>query len=70
MPENDTQASASSDRLLYSVDGVAEQLSVGRTTVYSLIRAGRLRSVKVGDRTLVARDELERFVGDLAGVAS
>lgn len=40
-------------------------LSLGRTTVWSLIKGGDLVAVKIGRRVLVPRDELERFVARL-----
>jgi excisionase family DNA binding protein len=40
------------DRLL-SIEQAARALSIGRTALYSVIGAGRIRSVKVGRRRLV-----------------
>ncbi len=54
-----------SDKLAYSVDQAAEQLGIGRTLAYDLIRDGRLRSLKLGNRRLVARVDLEAFVEKL-----
>jgi len=51
------------------VEQVAQQLSVGRSTVYDLIRSGRLRSFKVGRRRLVPRDAVEEMIAELAGEA-
>ena len=50
------------DKLVYSVDEAAEQLSIGRTLAYDLIRSGQLPSIKIGHRRLIARDDLESFV--------
>lgn len=36
------------DRLTVNIDRTAEVLDVGRSTVYELLRAGKLRSVKFG----------------------
>lgn len=55
------------DKLVYSVNEAAELLSVGRTMVYDLIRDGRLRSLKVGHRRLIAREDLEAFVRSIRG---
>lgn len=49
-------------KLAYSVIEVADQLGVGRTMVYDLIRVGMLPSIKIGERRLVARTDLEAFV--------
>jgi excisionase family DNA binding protein len=47
--------------LLLSVREAAKELGLGRDSTYSLIRAGRIRSVRVGARVLVPRAELEAF---------
>jgi excisionase family DNA binding protein len=36
------------DRLTLTIDRTAEILDVGRSTVYELLRAGKLQSVKFG----------------------
>ena len=53
------------DKLLYSVSEATQMLSVGRSVVYELIADGKIHVVKIGRRTLIARDELERFVQSL-----
>lgn len=55
----------SEDRLIYSVNEAASILGVGRTTIYELIREQRLLSVKIGQRRLVAKSDLEAFVTGL-----
>jgi excisionase family DNA binding protein len=47
---------------LLSVQECALLLGLSRTMVFSLIRDGALRSVKVGTRRLVARAAIEHFV--------
>lgn len=49
-------------KLVYSVQEAAEQLGVGRTTVFELIRTGKLASIKIGQRRLVTRADVESFV--------
>jgi excisionase family DNA binding protein len=44
------------------VDDAARVLNVGRSTVYDLIRSGRLRSIKIGRRRLVPREALDAFI--------
>ena len=39
---------------------------LGRTTLYSLIAAGKLDARKSGSRTLVLADSLKRYVSTLA----
>jgi excisionase family DNA binding protein len=38
---------------------------VGRTFTYSEIKAGRLRAVKAGDRTLILQDDSEAWARSL-----
>ena len=52
-------------RLLHQLPDVSEQLGVGKSTVYALIAEGQLMAVKIGRRTLVPHEELERYVRGL-----
>lgn len=52
-------------RLLHPVADAAEILGVGRSTIYRLIAAGEIGTVKIGRRTLVAQTELERYAATL-----
>lgn len=51
--------------LLCTVEQTARLLNISRTAVYSQLRAGSLRSVKVGGRRLIPRHILDKFVEDL-----
>jgi len=51
--------------LLNDVRVTCRALSIGRTSLYAAIRDGRLRAVKRGKRTLISRDEIERFAASL-----
>ncbi len=53
------------DHLLLTIAEAADRLSLGRTTVYSEIAAGRLRSVTVGRARRVPVDALEEYVASL-----
>jgi len=48
---------------LRTVDEAAGLLRISKWTVRSYIKAGKLQSVRIGRRVLLADDELERFVG-------
>lgn len=48
--------------LLHTVVGAAARLSVGRTTVYELIKTGDLRTVHIGTKQLVPESECESLV--------
>lgn len=47
---------------LFSLPAAALQLSVSKRTLYRLIEAGKIASVTIGQRRLVAADEIDRFV--------
>ena len=48
--------------MLYSIRDTMKTLSVGRTSVYNLIKAGRLETVKLGSRTLVKMSSIHALV--------
>lgn len=52
-------------RLLHPLTDAAQVLGISRTTIYQLISDGEIRTIKIGRRTLVAQDELERYVASL-----
>ena len=45
-----------------SVNDAAKALGIGRTSIYALIREGRLTVVKLGRRTLVTVESLQKLV--------
>jgi excisionase family DNA binding protein len=51
---------------LMSLEAVMERLAVGRSTVYKLVAAGALRSVKIGKRRLVSEQALAEYIASLA----
>ena len=52
-------------RLLLTVEEAAEVLAVGRTTVFHLIRTGRIASVRIGRARRVPMDALLDFSREL-----
>ena len=46
------------------INEAARLLSIGRTSVYELLKTGELRSRKVGNRTLVTMASIREFVGE------
>lgn len=55
MPENSKPATDTVDQFL-------QDMQIGRTLFYSLVKQGRIRVVKLGRRTLVPRSERERLL--------
>jgi excisionase family DNA binding protein len=51
---------------LLTVQEAADWLRVSRWSVYSLIHANQLRTIKIGRRRLVSRDALRECVAHLA----
>lgn len=58
------------ERLLYSVPEVMERLSLSRSVIYELIRAGELHAVKVGRRRLISAKALDEYVAGLSDHAA
>ncbi|MGH9011866.1 MAG: helix-turn-helix domain-containing protein [Acidimicrobiia bacterium] len=53
------------EKLLFTPEEAAERLSVGRSTVYELISAGRLHSVRIGASRRIPAAALVAFVDAL-----
>ncbi|MCX7324431.1 MAG: helix-turn-helix domain-containing protein [Hyphomicrobiales bacterium] len=51
--------------MAYKIADVTTRTGIGRTTLFNLIRDGRLRAVKVGSRTLIRADDLADFLASL-----
>jgi excisionase family DNA binding protein len=50
------------DRLLDSILEAARILDVGRTTIYTLIKDGDLKSIKIRNRHLVIRASINQLI--------
>ncbi len=55
-----------SSRLLLTPEEAASVLSIGRTTIYALMKNGDLRPVHIGRSCRLSRAELERYVRQMA----
>ena|SRR5581483_554423 len=55
----------SPEHLAYSLQQVGELVSVGRSSLYKAIKAGELRAVKQGRRTMVLSDDLRAWLSSL-----
>ena len=51
-----------SSRPCFTVGEAAQYLRISRALLYQLIRKGRIKTVKIGARTIVRGAELERFL--------
>jgi excisionase family DNA binding protein len=50
-------------KLLYSIPDAARALSIGKSTVWALLAAGKLSAVKIGRSTRIPASELVRLAG-------
>ncbi|MBU4434174.1 MAG: helix-turn-helix domain-containing protein [Alphaproteobacteria bacterium] len=53
------------ERLAYRVREAADVLAISRSRFYELVAQGQIRILKAGARTLVRRQELERYLDEL-----
>ena len=54
-------------KLAYSIKEACRASSLGRTTLYAHIKSGRLKTIKVGGRTLIPVESLESLLFDGMG---
>ena len=45
-----------------SISGTIDATGLGRTKIYELINAGKLKTVKIGRRTLVRADSIRQLL--------
>jgi excisionase family DNA binding protein len=50
---------------LYTVEETMSKLKISRAGLYRLISNGKLKSVKLGGRTLIKESDLSRFIDSL-----
>lgn len=55
----------STPRTLLTVEQAADELSIGRTTMFGLIKSGEIKSVQVGRLRRVPADALTAYVDRL-----
>jgi excisionase family DNA binding protein len=61
-PAGAEEGSTTMEKLLVSILDAATALSVGRTTIYELMRSGQLETRKMGRRRLITAESLRRLV--------
>lgn len=55
-------------RALYSPKETEALLGISHSTCYRLINAGKLDARKIGNKTVITRESIERFLADLPKV--
>ncbi len=55
-------------KIAVTIDQAVAMSGIGRTTLYKLIREGRLHPRKLGNRTLILVDELEACIRSLPAI--
>lgn len=58
-------ANKSTEKLSYSINEACAAIGIGRTKLYEMIASKKLKVRKLGDRTLIRRPDLQRFVDKL-----
>jgi len=52
-------------RIAYSPEEASKLVSLGRTTIFQEIKAGRLRARKAGKKTIILDDDLREYARNL-----
>ena len=50
---------------LHSIKSAAEILGIGRSSIYGLIAAEQIQTIKIGRRTLITDQSIQRLVDEL-----
>lgn len=57
-----THAKQPPEKLAYQVNEAVHVSGLGRTTIYELIKAEKLKTVKAAGRRLIMREDLEAYL--------
>jgi excisionase family DNA binding protein len=57
-----TEGTKSTSRIAYRVKEAAEAIGLGRSTLYEMMKEGKLRFVKVNNRRLIPADALMALI--------
>lgn len=47
---------------LLTVPNLCSELGIGKTTAYKLIKEKKIKSTKIGNKIVIHRNELERYI--------
>lgn len=64
-----TSPGESAQPLAHRIPDACRRLGVSRTTIYELIKAGELRPIKIGARTLITEADLLRVISSRLGAS-
>lgn len=56
--------------LAHQVTEAARRLGIGRSLMYELIKAGRIKAIKIHSRTVITDAELRRFLAEAEAEAA
>lgn len=56
-------------KLAYSVPEIKQELSIGHTKLYELIKSGQLKAHKIGGRTVFKSSSVEEFLNSIPEAA-
>ncbi|WP_313453168.1 helix-turn-helix domain-containing protein [Brevundimonas sp.] len=59
-------SAANDNKLAYGIEEAAQAISVGKSTIWRWIHDGRVKTIKLGGRTLIRREELMRLLDEAA----
>lgn len=59
-------SAANDNRLAYGIEDAAQALCVGKSTIWRWVHDGRVKTIKLGGRTLIRREELMRLLDEAA----
>ena len=65
-----TETVVTSIPLAHKIPDACRRLGIGRTMIYELLSAGELRSIKLGNRTLIPESELQKFIATRLAAAA
>ena len=57
------------DKILLTIPGAADRLSIGRSKLYELVRSGEVPTVRIGRSVRIATAEIDRFAARLQAEA-